>query len=112
MARHSKATLVQIILTTTGDTVTLSVADNGQGFVTARSEHLGVGLLSMQERMRALGGDVEVESTPGKGTRITAHCKRFGVGTGDIIAAPDDEDAQDRTPGDSHRRQAKVADGA
>ncbi len=107
-----KATLVQIILTTTGETVTLSVADNGQGFDTARSEHPGVGLLSMQERMRALGGDVEVESTPGKGTRITAHCKRLGVGTGDIIAAPDDEDAQDRTPGDSHRRQAKIADGA
>src|SRR6266702_2235035 len=107
-----KATLVQIILTTTGGTVTLSVADNGQGFDTARSEHPGVGLLSMQERMRALGGDVEVESTPGKGTRITAHCKRLGVGTGDIIAAPDDEDAQDRTPGDSHRRQAKIADGA
>jgi len=112
VARHSKATLVQIILTTTGDTVTLSVADNGQGFDTARSEHPGVGLLSMQERMRALGGDVEVESTPGKGTRITAHCKRLGLGTGDITAAPDDEDAQGRTPGDSHRRQAKVADGA
>ena len=112
VARHSKATLVQIILTTTSETVTLSVADNGQGFDTARSEHPGIGLLSMQERMRALGGDVEVESTPGKGTRITAYCKRLGVGTGDIIAAPDDEDAQDRTPGDSHRRQAKVADGA
>jgi NarL family two-component system sensor histidine kinase LiaS len=112
VARHSKATLVQIILTTTGDTVTLSVADNGQGFDTARSEHPGVGLLSMQERMRALGGDVEVESTPGKGTRITAYCKRLGPGTGDITAAPDDEDAQGRTPGDSHRRQAKVADGA
>ncbi len=112
VARHSKATLVQIILSTTGDTVTLSVADNGQGFDTARSEHPGVGLLSMQERMRALGGDVEVESTPGKGTRITAHCKRLGLGTGDITAAPDDEDAQGRTPGDSHRRQAKVADGA
>ena len=112
VARHSKATLVQIILTTTGETVTLSVADNGQGFDTARSEHPGIGLLSMQERMRTLGGDVEVESTPGKGTRITAYCKRLGVGTGDIIAAPDDEDAQNQTPGDPHRRQAKVADGA
>src|SRR6266571_6090722 len=112
VARHSKATLVQIILTTTDETVTLSVADNGQGFDTTRSGHSGIGLLSMQERMRALGGDVEVESTPGKGTRITAHCKRLGVGTGDLIAAPDDEDAQDRTPGDSHRRQAKIADGA
>ncbi len=77
--RHSKATLAQLILTLTGDTVTLSVTDNGQGFDATRHGHLGVGLLSMQERMRALGGDVQVESTPGKGTRIIAHCQRSGA---------------------------------
>src|SRR5712692_1175657 len=81
VARHSKATLVQMILTTTGDTVTLSIADNGQGFDTTPQGHLGVGLLSMQERMKALGGDVQVESTLGKGTRIVAYCKRLGVDT-------------------------------
>jgi NarL family two-component system sensor histidine kinase LiaS len=81
VARHSKATLVQMILTTTADTVTLSIADNGQGFDTTRQGHLGVGLLSMQERMKALGGDVQVESTPGKGTRVVARCNRLGVDT-------------------------------
>jgi NarL family two-component system sensor histidine kinase LiaS len=81
VARHSKATLVQMILTTTDDTVTLSIADNGQGFDTTRQGHLGVGLLSMQERMKALGGDVQVESTSGKGTRVIARCKRLGVDT-------------------------------
>ena len=81
VARHSKATLVQMILTTTGDTVTLSISDNGQGFDTTPQGHLGVGLLSMQERMKALGGDVQVESTPGKGTRVVAYCNRLGVDT-------------------------------
>jgi len=81
VARHSKATLVQLVLTTTDDTVTLSIADNGQGFDTTRQGHLGVGLLSMQERMKALGGDVQVESTPGKGTRVVAYCNRLGVDT-------------------------------
>jgi signal transduction histidine kinase len=81
VARHSKATLVQMILTTTDDTVTLSIVDNGQGFDTTRQGHLGVGLLSMQERMKALGGDVQVESTPGKGTRVVASCNRLGVDT-------------------------------
>src|SRR6266571_116274 len=81
VARHSKATLVQMILTITDDTVTLSIADNGQGFDTTRQGHLGVGLLSMQERMKALGGDVQVESTPGKGTRVVAYCNRLGVDT-------------------------------
>ena len=35
----------------------------------------------MQERMRALGGDMQVESTLGKGTRIIAHCSQSGVNT-------------------------------
>ncbi|HEY6284422.1 MAG TPA: sensor histidine kinase, partial [Ktedonobacteraceae bacterium] len=81
VARHSKATLVQMILTIIDNTVTLSIADNGQGFDTTRQGHLGVGLLSMQERMKALGGDVQVDSTPSKGTRVVAYCNRLGIDT-------------------------------
>ena len=81
VSRHSKATLVQMILMITDQTVTLSIVDNGQGFDTTRQGYLGVGLLSMQERMKALGGDVQVESTPGKGTRVVAFCNRLGVDT-------------------------------
>src|SRR6266702_4588664 len=81
VARHSKATLVQMLLTTTDATVTLSVVDNGHGFDTTHQGRLGVGLLSMQERMKALGGDVQIESTPGKGTRVVAFCNRLGVDT-------------------------------
>ncbi len=75
--------LVQLTLTLTSETVTLSVADNGQGFDPTRHGHLGVGLLSMQERMKALGGDVQVESTPGNGTRLVAYCKRADMDTND-----------------------------
>ena len=85
VARHSKATLVQMILTITDEKVTLSIVDNGQGFDTTRQGQLGVGLLSMQERMKALGGDVQVESTPGKGTRVVAYCNRSGVDS-DIVS--------------------------
>ncbi len=81
VARHSKATLVQMVLMITDVTVTLSIADNGQGFDTTHQTYLGVGLLSMRERMKALGGDVQVESTPGKGTRVIAYCNRLGVDT-------------------------------
>ncbi|HYX48506.1 MAG TPA: ATP-binding protein, partial [Ktedonobacteraceae bacterium] len=79
VSRHSQATLVQMVLTITEELVTLSIVDNGQGFDTARQGRPGVGLLSMQERMKALGGDVRVESTPGKGTRVVAFCNRLGV---------------------------------
>ena len=76
VSRHSKATLVQLVLTIADEDVTLSIIDNGQGFDTTNQRSLGVGLLSMQERMKALSGDVQIESTPGKGTCILARCKR------------------------------------
>ncbi len=78
-ARHSQATLVQMTLTTTEELVTLAVVDNGQGFDMTRQRRLGIGLLSMQERMKALGGNAQITSAPGKGTRITAYCRRSGV---------------------------------
>jgi len=43
----------------------------------------------MQERMKALGGDVQVESTPGKGTRVVAYCNRLGIDT-EIVGEEDE----------------------
>ncbi|HCI80988.1 MAG TPA: sensor histidine kinase, partial [Ktedonobacter sp.] len=80
IARHSKATLVQMTLTIANEDVTLLIADNGQGFDASqqgRSGAMGVGLLSMRERNQALAGDVSVEITPGKGTTVIARCKRL-----------------------------------
>lgn len=79
VARHSHATLAQLTLTLTDETVTLAVLDNGQGFDPANLERQGVGLHSMQERMKTLGGDAHLESTPGQGTRVVAFCNRLGV---------------------------------
>ena len=79
IARHSKATLVQLTLTTSEEMVTLSIQDNGQGFDLDHLEHRGVGLFSMQERIKALGGELRLESSPGQGTLIVAHCTRLGV---------------------------------
>lgn len=92
VARHSKANLVQMELATTDDTVTLAITDNGQGFDTAHRNGSGLGLLSMRERMKTLGGDVQLESTPGKGTHIIAHCKRLGVSVNDITPPPNYSD--------------------
>ena len=74
VARHSQATRAEIILTFERDTFRLCIGDNGQGFEAARVQGKGIGLLSMQERMRSLGGTLLVESAPGKGTNITACC--------------------------------------
>jgi len=85
VARHSNATLVRMKLSMLDDTVTLTIDDNGQGFDSTQQKH-GVGLLSMQERMKALGGDVRVESSPGKGTHVVAYCEKLGVPTNNSVS--------------------------
>lgn len=79
IARHSKAQLVQVTLSMSDETVELVIQDNGQGFDPAHPAHRGVGLHSMQERMKALGGDLELESGAQRGTLVVAHCTRLGI---------------------------------
>jgi signal transduction histidine kinase len=71
--RHAKASEVEIRLHTTEDQLELSVKDNGRGFKLqealerAQSEKR-FGLLGMQERAYLMGGTLETETGPGKGT--------------------------------------------
>jgi NarL family two-component system sensor histidine kinase LiaS len=79
VARHSHATSVQVSLACKRGKVTLAIVDNGQGFDTSTGHHLGVGLHSMQERIRLLGGTVTVESKPEEGTYILVECPIVGT---------------------------------
>jgi len=51
--------------------VKLEVRDSGQGFDRAMV-HDGTGLQSMQDRLGAVGGHIEIDSEPGRGTVVTA----------------------------------------
>ena len=55
------------------DLLTLEVVDDGCGFdvETTLTGH-GLGLISMRERLRAVNGDIIIESEPGVGTRVRA----------------------------------------
>jgi len=72
VARHSRATRVDIELTLGAEQVGLEVVDNGVGIqdneLTARKS---LGLLGMQERALLFGGDVRITGTPGHGTRVS-----------------------------------------
>jgi NarL family two-component system sensor histidine kinase LiaS len=75
VAKHSGAGNVEVDLIYASDALTLRVADDGRGFDPAeKNRGEGFGLQSMHERLESLGGRVEVESEPGKGTRITCVC--------------------------------------
>jgi signal transduction histidine kinase len=71
--RHSGADRIELRLQATDGRLTLSVADDGVGFDPAapgvRSRRLG--LTSMEERARRLGGRLAVVSQPGEGTTVT-----------------------------------------
>jgi PAS domain S-box-containing protein len=70
-ARHAFATKVKIDLQVKRGVLTLSVADNGRGFDPQKlSESDCLGLAGMRERASLLGGSLELQSQPGKGTRV------------------------------------------
>jgi signal transduction histidine kinase len=76
IARHGNASEVRVELSRAGDDLHLSVRDNGSGFnVTAIREHMEegrLGLVGMEERVRQVGGHLEITSEPGKGSEIRA----------------------------------------
>ncbi len=72
IVKHAQATNVEIRLEREGDDLCLTIKDDGRGF-DAKATYPGhVGLLSMPERAARLGGEVEIESEVGVGTRVTA----------------------------------------
>ena len=78
VARHAQTDHARVALAHEADTIRLSVEDDGQGFdqqarTSAPTYGQGIGLLGMEERLRLLGGWLEIESRPGAGTRLVAH---------------------------------------
>lgn len=69
--RHAAARHVRVALRAAAGGVTLSVADDGRGFVPAAVAEGHHGLLGMRERARRLGGRLAVRSASGRGTRLT-----------------------------------------
>jgi signal transduction histidine kinase len=70
-ARHSQATLVKVILDMGEDRIRVSVDDNGKGFdPDAIQQGNSLGLKLIRERAEMLGGNCEIDSSPGKGTRV------------------------------------------
>ncbi len=73
VAKHADAKEVSVTLVGKSAEVSLSIADNGKGFDRSRVRRKArLGLLSMEERVRLLGGELSVRSKPGDGTQVRA----------------------------------------
>ena len=73
--RHAQASEAQVVMEFAEDRIKVTISDNGRGFeLSGRVDDLprsgNLGLAGIQERARLLGGTLEVQSTPGKGTTL------------------------------------------
>jgi len=77
--KHAGATHMVVTLESSPDAVIMSIADDGCGFDPAAQRfqaaaHLG--LVNMRERAESIGGQLRVESAPGRGTRVIVEAPR------------------------------------
>jgi PAS domain S-box-containing protein len=77
VAKHAQAKSVKIIMRRVDNDIEIIVEDNGVGFDASRlnrtkfTQSPGFGLFSIRERLRQMGGKLEIDSGKGKGTKIT-----------------------------------------
>jgi signal transduction histidine kinase len=70
--KHARgATAIRVVLSESDGALALEVRDDGPGFDPERTPP-GAGLTNMRDRLAAVGGELEVRSTPGSGTRVLA----------------------------------------
>lgn len=70
IARHAQAQHVKVTLRVDGDLLRLDLRDDGCGFDTAAPGGTALGLLSMRERAREVGGVLQIESSRDQGTLL------------------------------------------
>ncbi len=75
--RHAHAKNAVVDLKQTSDAIHVKISDDGAGFDPKRTR--GMGLLGMEERVKRLGGTIEIESRPGAGTTIRSKLPLAGT---------------------------------
>ncbi len=71
ISKHAAAKEVEVCLDRDGGNIKMEIGDDGTGFDPAKAVRpTAVGLSGIRERAKAVGGRLEINSAPGKGTRI------------------------------------------
>ena len=77
VARHAKASQIEIEVHETADNIHIDIRDNGIGLNPVQSKQ-GFGLLGMRERVSMLGGRIDIASGASQGVHIVATLPRHG----------------------------------
>jgi two-component system sensor histidine kinase DegS len=70
VVKHAQATSIWVNLEYADGEFNISLEDDGQGFDPRREPNHGMGLQGLRERFSMLSGNFDIESAPGKGTRL------------------------------------------
>jgi len=70
--RHARAAEVRVTLRPRDGGLELAIRDDGQGFTDPEGDRTSLGLVSMRERVRLVGGALDLTSQPGVGTAVVA----------------------------------------
>jgi two-component system, NarL family, sensor kinase len=71
VARHAKASIARVTIRREGNDVVLTIGDDGHGFDLAEARRQrGLGLISLEERIRLAGGHLTIDSQPEQGTEL------------------------------------------
>jgi PAS domain S-box-containing protein len=100
IVRHAQATRVTITLQASASELMVAVSDDGQGFAYSEAVYQrSVGLAGIHERVRGIGGELEIETAPGQGTVVRVRVALF--------PAPPDPPGQ-RTTSETGQEQAAL----
>jgi signal transduction histidine kinase len=76
VARHARATEVDVVLSLVGGAIRMEISDNGKSFHVSKTlkdaNYKRLGLMGVRERIERVGGSLTIESTLGRGTTIRA----------------------------------------
>ncbi|TFE19781.1 sensor histidine kinase [Cohnella luojiensis] len=78
VVKHAEAQSVRLYLGETDKQISLSIEDNGSGFRGEQVRAGAYGLSTMRERAHKLGGEAEIITKPGSGTRVKVWFPKFG----------------------------------
>jgi signal transduction histidine kinase len=71
VTRHSQASRTEVVLKRENGSIYGELIDDGVGFDQRRTQNgQGMGMTTMKQRVKKHGGELSVESSPGKGTRV------------------------------------------
>jgi signal transduction histidine kinase len=81
IAAHSGARVARVDLSPSAGGLELVISDDGQGFDLAEARRRGgVGLISLDERVRLIGGHLNIETQPRRGTELRVRVPIGGAG--------------------------------